>query len=91
MRRPTSAYGDGDPLPGGLRAVFTPGAGTTQHTLVREGQPDVAFCSDLVVRPDGEVALVRVEEYDPEKARRSIERLLELSFSLLCLTLGHRV
>lgn len=36
-------YGDGDPLPGGLRAVFTPGAGTTQHTLVREGQPDVAF------------------------------------------------
>jgi len=85
---PEARYGDGDPLPGGLRAVFTPGAGTTQHTLVREGEPDVVFCPDLLVRPEGEGALVRVEEYNPEKARRSIGRLLELPFSLLCLTHG---
>jgi glyoxylase-like metal-dependent hydrolase (beta-lactamase superfamily II) len=85
---PDKRYGDGDLLPGSLRAVFTPGAGTTQHTFVREGEPGVAFCPDLLVRPEGEIALVRVEEYDPEEARRSIERLLELPFSLLCLTHG---
>jgi glyoxylase-like metal-dependent hydrolase (beta-lactamase superfamily II) len=85
---PDERYGDGDPLPCGLRALFTPGAGTTQHTLVHEGEPDVAFCPDLLVRPEGEAALVRVEEYNPEEARRSIERLLELPFSLLCLTHG---
>jgi glyoxylase-like metal-dependent hydrolase (beta-lactamase superfamily II) len=85
---PHGRYGDGDLLPGGLRAVFTPGAGTTQHTLVREGRPGVAFCPDLLVRPEGEVALVRVEEYDPGEARRSIESVLELPFSLLCLTHG---
>jgi glyoxylase-like metal-dependent hydrolase (beta-lactamase superfamily II) len=85
---PDKRYGDSDLLTGGLRAVFTPGAGTTQHTLVREGEPGVAFCPDLLVRPEGGVALVRVEEYDSEQARRSIERLLELPFSLLCLTHG---
>jgi len=76
------------PRSGCASAVFTPGAGTTQHTLVREGEPDVVFCPDLLVRPEGEGALVRVEEYNPEKARRSIGRLLELPFSLLCLTHG---
>jgi Metallo-beta-lactamase superfamily len=85
---PDDRYGDGDRLPGGLRALFTPGAGTTQHTLVHEDGPAVAFCPDLLVRPGGEGALARVEEYDTEKARQSLERLLELQFSFLCLAHG---
>lgn len=84
---PDERYGDGDELPGGLRAVYTPGAGTTQHTLLRG---DVAFVPDVILRmPDGSVALVP-EEYahDREEARRSAEKLLDLPFSVLLLMHG---
>jgi hypothetical protein len=85
---PDARYCDGDRLPGGLRAVFTPGAGTTQHTLVRAGEPEIAVCPDLLVRSEGKGRLRRVEDYDPDLARGSIEALLDLDFSILCLTHG---
>jgi hypothetical protein len=85
---PDERYGHGVLLPGKLRASFTPGAGTTQHTLVREDEPDVAVCPDLLVRPEGESALARVEDYDAALARKSIGELLDLPFSVLCLTHG---
>ena len=85
---PDVRYGDGDRLPGALRAVFTPGAGTTQHTLVRADEPEIAVCPDLLVRPEAKGRLRRVEDYDADLARRSIETLLELEFSILCLTHG---
>jgi hypothetical protein len=87
---PDVRYGDGDELPGGLRAHFTPGAGTTQHTLVREGDTTIAFCPDLLLRePDDRLGLV-ADEYlhDPDEARRSVEKLLALDFDLLCLSHG---
>jgi Metallo-beta-lactamase superfamily len=84
---PDVRYEDGDELPGGFLAVFTPGAGTTQHTLLRDG---VAICPDLLLQPeDGELEFVPDEYlYDPALARRSIEKLLELPFDVLCLTHG---
>jgi hypothetical protein len=87
---PDVRYGDGDVLPGGLAASFTPGAGTTQHTLVRAGKPAIAFCPDLLLRePSGTVALVPDEHlYDPDEARRSVAKLFELPFDVLCLTHG---
>lgn len=87
---PDSRYDEGDVLPGGLRAFFTPGVGTTQHVLLLERHGGVAFCPDLLLRPPGtEVALCPVEEtYDPDEARRSVEKLLGLEFSILCLTHG---
>jgi Metallo-beta-lactamase superfamily len=83
-------YGDGDELPGGLRALFTPGAGTTQHTLVLQ-DPAVAFVPDLFAREEGaELSLVPAEYMaDPEGARQSVEKLLELELEVLCL--GHGV
>ena len=87
---PDGRYGDGDVLPGGLRAVFTPGAGTTQHTFLLEGEPIVAFVPDLVARPPGGPVMLVPAEYmhDPEEARRSLDKLLGLSFSVLCLSHG---
>jgi metallo-beta-lactamase superfamily protein len=87
---PDTRYGDGDELPGGLRAVFTPGAGTTQHTLLLGGEPSVAICPDLLLQPeDGELGFVPDEYlYDPAEARRSIETLLTLPFDVLALTHG---
>jgi hypothetical protein len=83
---PDVRYGDGDRLPGGLLAVFTPGAGTTQHTLLLERAPAVAFTPDLFVRPPGgELAFVDARYmHDPQEARRSAEKLLELDFDVLC-------
>lgn len=88
--RPDHRYGDGDELPGGLRAIFTPGAGTSQHTLVAS-EPSVAFVPDLLVHGPGEPLELIPREYahDIDEARRSVEKLLELPFDALCL--GHGV
>jgi hypothetical protein len=87
---PDVRYRDGDSLPGGLRAIFTPGAGTTQHTLLREGEPDIAFVSDLLVRErDRPLELISAEyAHDIAEARQSVEGLLALPFSVLCLAHG---
>lgn len=89
---PDIRYGDGDELPGNLHAVFTPGAGTTQHTLVLS-DPKVAFVPDMLVEtPDGRVAMLASRwMYDPEQARRSVEKLLDLDVDLLCLAHGGAV
>jgi glyoxylase-like metal-dependent hydrolase (beta-lactamase superfamily II) len=86
---PDERYGDGDDLPGGLRAVFTPGAGTTQHTFLLDRGGGIAFVPDLFVNVAGEgLAIVGEEEMpDPEEARRSTRKLLDLRFEILCL--GH--
>ena len=87
--RADGTYGDGDELPGGLRAVFTPGAGTTQHTLVLR-DPQVAFVPDLLAREDDEELSLVPAEYmaDPAEARRSVEKLLDLDIEILCLSHG---
>jgi glyoxylase-like metal-dependent hydrolase (beta-lactamase superfamily II) len=89
---PDVRYGDGDELPGGLRAVFTPGAGTTQHTLLL-AERKAAFVPDMLVEtPDGRVAMLAARwMYDPEEARRSVEKLLDLDFDVLCLAHGSPV
>jgi hypothetical protein len=88
---PDHRYSEDDLLPGGLIAVFTPGAGTTQHTLLLGGAPGVAFTPDLFTHAPGKtLALVSAQYmHDPEEARRSSEKLLGLSFSILCT--GHGV
>jgi hypothetical protein len=86
---PDVRYSEGDRLPGGLVPVFTPGAGTTQHTLLLGGEPAVAFVPDLLVLPPGgRLGLVPDRFlHDPDEARRSVRKLLELPFDVLCL--GH--
>jgi hypothetical protein len=87
---PDVRYGDGDSLPGGLLAIFTPGAGTTQHTLLSEGEPGIAFVSDLLVCEPGQPLELISAEYahDIAEARRSVGKLLDLPFSVLCLAHG---
>jgi hypothetical protein len=88
--QPDHRYGDGDELPGGFHAVFTPGAGTSQHTLVA-ATPAVAFVPDLLVHEPGKPLELIPGEYahDVDEARRSVRKLLELRFDVLCL--GHGV
>ena len=86
---PDERYAEGDELPGDLAAYFTPGAGTTQHTLLRDR---VAFTSDLFVVRGGRLALIS-ERYahDIDEARRSARRLLRLDVDALCTAHGGAV
>jgi len=88
---PDRRYSEGDALPAGLGPIFTPGAGTTQHSLLLERDGGVLFTPDLfVVPPDGRLALIPAEyAHDIEQARTTAERLLELDFAVLCT--GHGV
>jgi len=85
---PDRWYTDGQELPGGLRAVDTPGFGTVHCALVLErdrGGP-VLFSGDLVVREgEGPFGLIP-DKYvdDPPGIRASVARLLDLAPETLC-------
>jgi glyoxylase-like metal-dependent hydrolase (beta-lactamase superfamily II) len=82
------AYGAEDVLPGNLRPVHTPGPELAHYSLLLEREPGVLFCSDLLMAEDG-LELVPGEYHDdPAETRRSVERLLDLDFSILCLDHG---
>jgi glyoxylase-like metal-dependent hydrolase (beta-lactamase superfamily II) len=83
---PDERYSEGDAMPGGLRAIFTPGAGTTQHSFLLDTAGGVLFTPDIFVRPGGQaLALIPSEHaHDPEQARRTAEGLLALDFAVLC-------
>lgn len=87
---PDERYADGDELPAGLRAVFTPGAGTTQHTFLLAREGGVAFVPDLLTHLPERGLRIVWDQYmhDPAEARRSIRKLLDLPFSVLCLDHG---
>jgi hypothetical protein len=87
---PDRRYGEGDLLPGGLRPVRTPGPEWPHYSFLLEHGPGILFCSDLVMNDgDEELQLVPAEYHeDPAETRRSVERLLELPFSVLCLAHG---
>jgi len=83
--QPDMRYEEGDALPGGLEAIFTPGAGTAQHSLLHPATGTL-FTPDLFARPPGgHLAFVSARHmHDPEEARRSAEKVLALEFSILC-------
>ncbi|HSK16431.1 MAG TPA: hypothetical protein VK915_09695 [Gaiellaceae bacterium] len=87
---PDERYRAGDLLPGGLRALHTPGPEEAHFSFLREAAPRVLFCSDLLTNY-GERGLdfvpLRFHD-DPEQARRTVEGLLELDFDVLCLDHG---
>jgi glyoxylase-like metal-dependent hydrolase (beta-lactamase superfamily II) len=86
---PDMRYAEGDTLPGELRPYFTPGAGTTQHTLLRDR---VAFTSDLFVVAEGRLSLVPERwAHDIDQARRSARKLLELDLDIVCSAHGGAV
>jgi glyoxylase-like metal-dependent hydrolase (beta-lactamase superfamily II) len=87
---PDRRYGAGDTLPGGLRAVHTPGPEDVHFCFLLERDEGVLLCSDLLSRREGgELQFVPLEYHDdPDGTRRSVEGLLDLPFSVLCLDHG---
>ena len=87
---PDLRYGDGDALPGGLRAVHVPGPEAAHYAFLRAEAPGVLFCPDLLMRDDdGVLTLIPAAWHDdPAATRESVRRLLDLDFSVLCLDHG---
>lgn len=87
---PDVAYRPGEVLPGGLKAVHTPGPEAAHFAFLRETAPAVLFCPDLMMRSDDGGLVFIPGEYhdDPTATRDSVRRLLELPFSVLCLAHG---
>jgi hypothetical protein len=88
---PDHRYGADDALPAGLVAVHTPGPEDVHFCLLLEREEEgVLLCSDLLARgEDGELDFVPLQYHDdPDTTRRSVERLLDLPFSVLCLDHG---
>ena len=86
---PDHRYAEGDILPGGLEAIRTPGPEWPHYCFLLGRGPGVLFCSDLLMDDGGSLAFVPFEFHDdPDETRRSVERLLDLDFTILCLDHG---
>jgi hypothetical protein len=87
---PDEHYRADQVLPGGLRAVHTPGPESPHYSLLLERDPAVLFSPDLVMHDRSgtlEFVPARFHE-DPVETRRSVERSLQLDFDILCLAHG---
>jgi len=73
-------YGDGDTLPGGLRAVLVPGH-TRGHMALHLPERDVLFAGDAFVMTDpytnrpGPRIVARAATWDSAKAKASLDRI----------------
>jgi glyoxylase-like metal-dependent hydrolase (beta-lactamase superfamily II) len=86
---PDRRFAEGDTLPGSLEAIRTPGPEWPHYSFLLGREPGVLFCSDLLMEEADSLAFVPFEFHeDPEETRRSVERLLGLDFTILCLDHG---
>ena len=87
---PDHRYTEGETLPGDLEVIRTPGPEWPHYSFLLEQAPGVLFCSDLISHDGaGTVRFVAPQYHeDPKETRRSVERLLDLDFTILCLDHG---
>lgn len=82
-------YVEGDRLPGGLRAIQTPGPEANHYALLRLQAARVLFCPDLLSHSRGKIEYVPAEYHDdPVATRRSVRRLARFRFDILCFSHG---
>ncbi len=84
---PDQWFGDGDALPGGLKAIRTPGLSSGFALLMAtEGGSGALFCGDLLIREGEGPFQLLPDEYldDPTLARESASRLAQLQVEILC-------
>ncbi len=85
-RPPNRRYRPGDRLPGGLQAVHSPGPTDAHYSFLLRRNGGVVFCADLLTNSKGRGLGFVADEYqdDPKGTRRSVRRLLDLRFRVLC-------
>lgn len=86
---PDRRYADDAALPGGLVALRSSSPDWPQYSLLRAAEPAMLFCPDLVWNHGGELHFVTAPGQEVSAATlRSVERLAELPFSILCFAHG---
>jgi glyoxylase-like metal-dependent hydrolase (beta-lactamase superfamily II) len=83
---PDRRYGPGARLPGGLKAVHSPGPTDAHYSLYLSRNGGVVFCADLLTNVGSRGLAFVAGEYqdDPKRTRVSVRRLLKLPFRVLC-------
>jgi len=91
--RPDRRYGPGARLPGGLKAVHSPGPTDAHYSLYLKRSGGVVFCADLLTNAGSRGLAFVPGEYqdDPKGTRVSVRRLLKLPFKVLCPNHGRPV
>jgi glyoxylase-like metal-dependent hydrolase (beta-lactamase superfamily II) len=84
--KPDRRYGPGARLPGGLKAVHSPGPTDAHYSLYLRRGGGVVFCADLLTNVGSRGLAFVAGEYqdDPKGTRKSVRRLLALPFRVLC-------
>ena len=83
--KPDHWYGLGARLPGGLKAVHSPGPTDAHYSLYLRRAGGMVFCADLLTNYGRGLAFVPGEyQDDPKGTRKSVRRLLKLPFKVLC-------
>ena len=87
---PDATYRPASRLPGGLGAIHAPGPTDAHYAFRTARGKGVVFCGDLLKNLPGEGLSFISSEYqdDPAKTRRSVRKLLDLRFRVLCLSHG---
>lgn len=87
---PDVRYRADELLPGGLRAIHTPGPEEAHYAFWRERSPALVFCPDLVMRAgEGEPEFVPPQYHEnPDATHESLRRLLTLPFEVFCMDHG---
>jgi glyoxylase-like metal-dependent hydrolase (beta-lactamase superfamily II) len=86
---PDRRFAEGEILPGDLEAIRTPGPEWPHYSFLLRREPGVLFCSDLLTNYGDGLDFVPFEFHDdPDETRSSVERLLDLDFTILCLDHG---
>ena len=90
---PDHWYGPGARLPGGLKAVHSPGPTDAHYSLYLRKGGGVVFCADLLTNVGRRGLAFVAGEYqdDPKGSRKSVRRLLNLKFRVLCPNHGRPV
>ena len=90
---PDHWYGPGDRLPGGLKAVHSPGPADAHYSFYLRKAGGVVFCADLLTNAEGRGLSFVPGEYqdNPKGTRKSVRRLLKLQFKVLCSNHGDPV
>ncbi len=91
--KPDRWYGPGARLPGGLKAVHSPGPTDAHHSLYLWRNGGVVFCADLLTNVGSRGLAFVAGEYqdEPKRTRVSVRRLLNLPFKVLCPNHGRPV
>lgn len=86
---PDASYREGELLPGGLRAIRTPGPEANHYAFLLDRAGGVLFVADLFAHVGDELHFVPPEYHDdPAATRESARKLLDVPFAILCLDHG---